>query len=162
MSSVRIKPITTREIAELIALGEAAGLSPWSAQNYVDELKAPNSILLRLESENNSSIGFIVGRLVPAVDNDTDIDAEICNIAVEPSARKRGFGDNLLEEFVAKCVQNNVRHIWLEVRESNTSAIDFYRNRGFSAISKRRSFYRDPVEDAILMRKTLSTKFSLA
>lgn len=162
MSGIRIKPITTREIAELIALGEAAGLSPWTAQNYVDELKNPNSILLRLESETNSSIGFIVGRLVPAVDNDTDIDAEIYNIAVEPSARKRGFGDNLLEEFVAKCVQNNVRHIWLEVRESNMSAIDFYRNRGFSAISKRRSFYRDPVEDAILMRKTLSTKISLA
>lgn len=161
MSSLRIKPISTREIAELIALGEAAGLSPWTAQNYVDELKNPNSILLRLESESNSSIGFIVGRLVPAVDNDTDIDAEIYNIAVDPSARKRGLGDRLLVEFVSKCMQSNVRHIWLEVRESNTSAIDFYRNRGFSSISKRRSFYRDPVEDAILMRKTLRAKISL-
>lgn len=161
MSSLRIKPISTRKIAELIALGEAAGLSPWTAQNYVDELKNPNSILLRLESENNSSIGFIVGRLVPAVDNDTDIDAEIYNIAVDPSARKRGFGDRLLVEFVSKCLQSKVRHIWLEVRESNTSAIDFYRNRGFSSISKRRSFYRDPVEDAILMRKTLMAKISL-
>lgn len=155
MTDARIKRISTRDIAELIALGESAGLSPWTAQNYVDELKNPNSIMLRLESVDNISLGFIVGRLVPAVDNDTDIDAEIYNIAVDSAARNVGFGDSLLAEFIAICRENNVRYIWLEVRESNTSAIGFYKTREFTAISKRRSFYRDPVEDAILMRRTL-------
>lgn len=157
MSNVRIKPITTREIAEIIALGEAAGLSPWTAQNYVDEIKNPNSILLRLESDENICHGFIVGRLVPAVDNETDIDAEIYNIAVHPLARKRGIGGQLFAEFLSICSKQNVRYIWLEVRESNANAIDFYKNRGFSPVSKRRSFYRDPVEDAILMRRPHSS-----
>lgn len=151
----RIKPITSRDIAELIALGESAGLSPWTAQNYVDELKNPSSIMLRIESAENVSLGFIVGRLVPAVDNDTDLDAEIYNIAVSSETRNRGYGDDLLSAFVRMCVTNNVRYIWLEVRESNTNAISFYKTREFNAISKRRSFYRDPVEDAILMRRKL-------
>lgn len=164
MSLVRIKQISTREIADLIALGELVGLSPWTAQNYLDELKNPHSILLRLESDNNSSIGFIVGRLVPAVDSDINIDAEIYNIAIDPAERRRGYGDALLAEFISRCSQQGVRYIWLEVRESNSNAINFYQKREFSMISKRRSFYRDPVEDALLMRRTLkhqSAKISL-
>lgn len=162
MNDVRIRPIIPRDIAELIELGEECGLSPWTAQNYLDELKNPDSLMIRLESSNNLTIGFIVGRRVPAVDNDTDVDAEIYNIAVSPKYRNRGLGDSLLLEFLSNCVENKVRFVWLEVRESNTPAIDFYTHRGFSAISKRRSFYRDPVEDAILMRKSLIAKISLA
>jgi len=154
----RIKPISTRDISELITLGNSCGLSPWTAQNYIDELRNVNSIMLRLESDQGSTIGFIVGRQVPAVDNDTDIDAEIYNIAIDPSYRYRGFGELLLDEFVTACGRSHVRQIWLEVRESNLVAIQFYKNRRFQMISRRRSFYRDPVEDAILMRLVLADK----
>ncbi|HMT08184.1 MAG TPA: ribosomal protein S18-alanine N-acetyltransferase [Pyrinomonadaceae bacterium] len=155
MVETRIKPITSRDIADLIAIGETCGLSPWTAQNYIDELKNPNSIMLSLKSAEASTVGFIVGRLVPAVDNDFDIDAEIYNIAVAGPHRNQGLGELLLGAFCSKCVDNKVRQIWLEVRESNDVASRFYRNREFQAFSRRRSFYRDPVEDAILMRRTL-------
>ena len=162
MSEIRFRKIETRNIAELIEIAESTGLSHWSAQNYIDEQKNPNAIMLRLEDESNSTIGFIVGRIVPASDDELEVDAEIYNIAVVETDQRQGNGQLLLDEFIRNCLVSNVRHLWLEVRASNEKALAFYTSNGFWPITRRRDFYNYPVEDAILMRldgigeKTLS------
>lgn len=158
MSENRIRTIEASHIGALIALGEASNLSPWSAQSYLDELKEPRSIMLRLESLENATVGFIVGRVVAAADDADAVDADIYNIAVERSIQGNGNGQLLLDEFLRRCRESGVRSVWLEVRESNAVAIKFYERNGFFAITTRKHFYTNPPEHALLMRLNLQQK----
>ncbi len=158
MNENRIRSIDASHIGALIALGEAANLSPWTAQGYLDEFKEPRSIMLRLESPENITVGFIVGRLVAATDDEEAVDADIYNIAVERGSRGNGNGKLLLDAFLEKCRESFVRSVWLEVRESNETAIRFYERNGFFAVTTRKHFYSNPTEHARLMRLELSRK----
>ena len=150
-SNVRIRPIEASNIADLIRLGAEANLSPWTAEHYLAEMRNPNAILLRLISHANETIGFVVGRVVMGGVIESVVDAEIYNIMVSGHARKRGLGQLLLDRFLERCREAQVANIWLEVRESNAPAINFYVKNGFTRVQARPNFYRDPVEDALLM-----------
>jgi ribosomal-protein-alanine N-acetyltransferase len=151
----RIRPIETAHVGELIRLGESANLSPWSADHYIDELKNPNAIMLRLVSDENAIVGFIVARIVNGGVIEVTVDAEIYNIMIDGEYRRRGLAQVLFDSFLTTCRKKNVANVWLEVRESNTPAIRFYEKNGFSHMQTRRNFYRDPLEHALLMRLSL-------
>ena len=151
----RIKPVRAADISDLIALGESGGLSPWSAANYLAELENPQAILLKLVSDDNAVIGFVVGRLVMGGVIEVLTDAEIYNITVAELYRRRGFAQALLDDFMTACRRKEVANIWLEVRESNAAAREFYTKNGFEHVHTRKHFYRDPVENALLMRLSL-------
>jgi ribosomal-protein-alanine N-acetyltransferase len=153
----RIRPVDSLHIAHLIRIGEETNLSPWSAQAYLEEMKNPNAILLRMVNSVNKNIGFVVGRLVTAGDTEVRIDAEIYNIAVVSAEQRRGCGQSLFDAFRDQCVKRDVSNIWLEVRESNARALCFYEKNGFERVQSRRHFYENPREHAILMRLPLKT-----
>jgi ribosomal-protein-alanine N-acetyltransferase len=71
---------------------------------------------------------------------------------VAAAARRRGVGTHLLGEFVAHAREEQGSGIFLEVRESNRSARALYRKAGFEEVGLRKSYYSNPVEDAILCR----------
>ena len=154
-NSLRIRPIEASHIAVLIRIGEETRLSHWSAQSYLDEMKNPNSVMLRLVSSDNSTIGFIVGRFVIGGEIETCTDAEIYNLAVTEAEQRKGFGQFLFNGFIAKCLKKKVANIWLEVRESNEKAIAFYEKNGFSSVQTRPFFYENPREHALLMKLVL-------
>jgi len=151
----RIRPVETSHIADLIRIAEETNLSHWSAQSYVEEMKNPNAILLRLVGDDNITLGFVVGRIITAAHADYGHDADIYNIAVTKFEQRRGFGQLLFEAFRAKCTRGEVGNIWLEVRESNAAAIAFYERNGFSRVQTRNHFYENPREHALLMRLPL-------
>lgn len=150
----RVRPSTAAHIGAMIRIAEATNLSPWSAQNYFDELKTERSIMLCLENSTCKIIGFIVGRLVPAAE-ENKTDAEIYNIAVHEHEQGKGKGRRLLDAFLERCQDLKVGHIWLEVRESNERAIKFYIKNGFEQVQKRPNFYQNPREHALLMCRNL-------
>jgi [ribosomal protein S18]-alanine N-acetyltransferase len=152
MSGVRIRPIDSSHIGDLIRIAEDTNLNRWTAAHYVDELKNDQSIMLRLESEENGTVGFIVGRIVPAADSDVAIDADIYNIGIEPGLKRRGFGQLLFDALVDVCREKLVRRIWLEVRETNFPAIRFYERNGFQSVTIRSDFYSNPRENGVVMR----------
>ena len=156
MTDTRICKIGSGDIATLIHLGELCNLSPWTAQNYLDELGNLHSIMLRLEGPDNQLIGFIVGRVIPAADSPESVDAEIYNIAVEERFRRHGYAQTLLDTFIDRARSSHVRRVWLEVRESNAPAISFYKRNAFRTMQRRREFYSNPQEDALLMRLDLA------
>jgi len=156
----RIAAITPSQVADLIRIGEATKLSPWSAEHYLDEIKNSKAIMLRLVSDENETIGFVVGRLVVGGDIDVRTDAEIYNIAVINEEQQRGNGQRLLDAFLARCSEKDTSYVWLEVRESNHKAIGFYVKNGFEQVQSRPNFYNDPVEAALLMRLKLPPKKS--
>lgn len=149
---LRIRPVNVTHIADLIRIAEETNLSYWSAQSYLDEMKNPNSVMLRLEAADLSTIGFIVGRFVPGGGIEIATDAEIYNVAVIASEQGKGFGQHLFDAFVAVCRERGAATIWLEVRQSNKKAIRFYEKNGFKAVQTRQYFYENPREHAVLMK----------
>jgi ribosomal-protein-alanine N-acetyltransferase len=152
----RIRPVEASHIADLMRIGEETNLSPWSAQSYLEEMKNPDAVILRMVNTENATIGFVVGRLIPAGETEPRTDAEIYNIAVVSHEQRRGCGQTLFEAFRHRCVLRNAANIWLEVRESNQPAIRFYEKNGFEQVQSRNHFYENPREHAILMRLRLA------
>jgi len=153
--TTRVRPVEASHIADLMRIADETNLSPWSAQNYLDELKNPDAIMLRLVADDNSTVGFVVGRIVAGGKIETRVDAEIYNIAVTRGDQGRGHGQALFDAFIGTCGQRNVVQIWLEVRQSNRQAIAFYEKNGFNLVQTRNHFYENPREHALLMKLDL-------
>jgi ribosomal-protein-alanine N-acetyltransferase len=75
----------------------------------------------------------------------------ITNIAVRPDARRQGVASALLGVFLRFSGAHKLSFLTLEVRESNAAAIALYAGHGFSAVGRRKNYYDDPREDAVLM-----------
>ena len=151
----RIRTVEASHITDLMRIGAETNLSHWSAQSYLEEMKNSDAIMLRLVTEDNDTIGFVVGRIVLGGTVETQYEAEIYNIAVTEAEHGRGRGQLLFNAFHSACLEKNAVNIWLEVRESNHKAIAFYERNGFEPVQTRRSFYENPREHAILMKLTL-------
>ena len=89
--------------------------------------------------------GFLIARNVAA-------EWELENIVVAPATRRQGLGKQLLDGLVARASETNSEAVFLEVRESNRMARSLYERTGFRQIGRRKAYYRDPPEDAILYR----------
>ena len=151
----RIRPVEAAHVCDLIRIADETNLSHWSAQSYLDEMKNPDAVMLRLIAEDNSTIGFVVGRFVIGGDIETRIDAEIYNIAVTETQQRAGRGQLLFDAFASACREKEAANIWLEVRESNDKAITFYEKNSFQRVQTRRHFYENPREHALLMKLEL-------
>lgn len=81
--------------------------------------------------------------------------ADLCNIAVAKAFRHMHIGAVLLRETIELCRQREVKKIFLEVRESNFIAINFYKKMKFYEINIRKRYYKEPEEDAIIMCKDI-------
>jgi [ribosomal protein S18]-alanine N-acetyltransferase len=93
--------------------------------------------------------GFLIARAVAG-------EMEILNLAVQPTERRMGIGTALLREALSWAVQHGVSRVFLEVRFSNVAATQFYEEHGFAPAGVRASYYRDPVEDGLLLALRLA------
>lgn len=155
MEEARVLGVEASHIADLIRIAEETNLSPWTARSYLEEMKNDASIMLRLVAADNLTIGFVVGRLVMGGETEAKPDAEIYNIAVVRHEQQKGRGKVLFDAFAAICRDRRAGNVWLEVRESNVTAIRFYQKNGFARVQTRNHFYDNPREHAILMKLSL-------
>lgn len=133
------------------------GLSKWTFEDYKEELNRIESVAL-ISKTNSSITGFLVARLIMHSESQLDFinEAEIYNIGVKAEFRKEGIAQALLNRFIYRAKIHKVSKIWLEVRESNYPAINFYQKNNFFIIGSRRNFYHSPVEDALAMSLNLT------
>jgi ribosomal-protein-alanine N-acetyltransferase len=124
---------------EALAFGD-----PWPAKSFTELLSHPFSRMATAVDAAGEVLGYCI--MLHAAD-----EAEIANIAVAPGARRRGLGARLLDDAIAAGTEAGVRAMFLEVRESNVAARALYASRGFSAVGRRRGYYRHPVEDALVL-----------
>jgi ribosomal protein S18 acetylase RimI-like enzyme len=94
-------------------------------------------------------LGFLAARRVAQ-------EWELENIIIAPGALRRGLGTRLLNALLAKARETSSAWVFLEVRESNSPARSLYERAGFEQAGRRKSYYANPIEDAIIYRLNLS------
>ena len=133
-------PADLNNIVEMLSsIPEAA---PWSADDFL--LASQRGFGLRVAEEEGAVCGLVAFRMIRD-------EAELLNLAVDAGQRRRGIGARLLGEVITACKAAGVKKIFLEVRESNRGARDFYLRMGFTEAGRRRQYYRDPPEDALVL-----------
>ncbi len=115
--------------------------TPWSLAMFVLELSKPSGICLAAEDENG-----LVGYLVCARYDDV---WHLMNVAVHPDRRRRGAATELIERLFEEAGEG--ARFTLEVRVSNGPAIAMYQRFGFRSAGRRRRYYHDNGEDALIM-----------
>ena len=124
---------------------ECFGTEAWSEKSVAGELE--NELALWLVALDGDAVAGYVGS--QTVLGETDM----MNVAVTPSYRRRGIAEQLILALVEELKAAGSHCLTLEVRASNAPAIGLYEKLGFSQIGLRRNYYRNPKEDALILRK---------
>ncbi|SRR5216684_1762954 len=151
-SRIRVRNAVAEDVPRLVDLARcAATAAQWSPAEY-QKLFAPVAVHQRLTlvlEEDAVALGFLVARPL-------DDEWEIENIAVNGPARRRGLGTRLLGEFMTLVEKRGGKHVFLEVRESNRAARALYEKWAFVESGKRKSYYHNPEEDALVLKFSFS------
>ena len=137
-----------KEDAACLAMLSEKNVEPsWRENDFLEAMNNPQALVFLYEEK--AVLGYIVCYF--AAD-----EAEISSIAVDRDFRRRGIGDCLLSDASDYLQEKKVTRMFLEVREHNDGAISFYRKNGFSDVGRRRNFYKNPTEDALIMERIYS------
>jgi [ribosomal protein S18]-alanine N-acetyltransferase len=126
-------------------LRSAPESAAWSAQSLMDSLSDPG-VCAYLTERTSITTGFIIARRLQD-------EAEILNLVVHASHRRQREGRALLQKVLNQFESRGVTRVFLEVRETNTVAIAFYKTFGFLPISTRKNYYNNPPEGAVVMER---------
>jgi ribosomal-protein-alanine N-acetyltransferase len=140
---------TVHDLASVAVIERAAFSDPWSLRSFREALDSGSVYFACARSDAGSVLGYVVAWFVAD-------QGEIANIAVAPDQRGRGVGRALLDAALGEAARRGIAAVFLEVRDSNQRARELYASRGFEEVGRRRRYYRRPVEDAIVLRRTLS------
>jgi ribosomal-protein-alanine acetyltransferase len=143
----RIRPAALADAAALVSIERRCFSDPWSEAAFREALGSDRSFGLVSESIRGLA-GYLIGR-------DAAGSGEILNLAVAPEFRRQGIGGALLEEGLRAFRRRHATEVFLEVRESNRSAQALYLARGFRPVGQRAAYYRNPREDALVLRLAL-------
>ncbi len=142
----RVRPATSADIPALIALERASSTAAhWSEPQYSGIFEPGGPERVALVAAEEAVLGFIVAQVIGD-------EWEIENVVVAAAARRRGLGRLLVSELVERARRRAARNLQLEVRESNHAARRLYESSGFQLAGRRKAYYADPVEDALLFR----------
>jgi ribosomal-protein-alanine N-acetyltransferase len=145
-SDLKIQSLTTDNLTELLELDKACFDGLWTMQGYLRELESPNSHFLGLFSPFNHSELLGMGCFWSILE-----EAHITILAVHPQYHGQGLGKALLYSLLRTATDLGLERATLEVRDSNLVAISLYEKFGFKTAGKRRGYYKDNNEDALIL-----------
>lgn len=144
---MKIVPMEERHLEELARLEQECFSHPWSRQALEEELSNPAAVFL-VAVEGEGVVGYAGMHVVWG-------EGYIDNIAVFPHARRKGVGRKLVQALIDWMDHHEGLFLTLEVRPSNEAAVLLYHSVGFEEAGRRKGFYQDPKEDALLMTRPL-------
>ena len=142
---MEVVPMRRCHVPQVAALEKACFSAPWSEQSVAGELSNPLSVWL-VCVEKDRVLGYVGSQTVLG-------ETDMMNVAVSPDARRRGIGEKLILELVERLKERDSHCLTLEVRASNAPAIALYEKLGFTQVGRRPNYYRNPKEDALILRK---------
>ncbi len=144
LNEIKVVPIEYKHIKEIAKLEKICFSTPWS-ENAIKEAYQ-NGTKFFVAVKDNKVLGY--ASISAIID-----EGYITNIAVFPDYRNQGVGSALLNHLFSFAEEKALSFISLEVRESNRTAISLYEKFGFKTEGKRKNFYTEPSEDALIMTK---------
>jgi ribosomal-protein-alanine N-acetyltransferase len=141
-----IRKARAADLPDVLAIERAQFSNPWSGEYFQAGLASSFSHFYVAENPGNSSLaGFLIfWRL--------DNELEVHKIAIDQSCQRRGYASCLLDFFIATARSWQCRQAILEVRSGNEAAIRLYEKYAFQCIGRRRDYYSQPEEDALVFR----------
>jgi [ribosomal protein S18]-alanine N-acetyltransferase len=149
MTDLDIRPLTYADLPQVIAIERRAFPTPWSLAMFVLELSKPSGICLAAVIEERL-VGYLVCSRYDTV-------WHLMNIAVDDRLRRQGIATTLLERLFELADKPSEQYT-LEVRTSNEDAIRLYERFGFRTAGRRRAYYHDNREDALIMWRTVPAR----
>jgi ribosomal-protein-alanine N-acetyltransferase len=146
MTDLDIRRLTYADLPQVIAIERRAFPTPWSLAMFVLELSKPSGICLAALIEERL-VGYLVCSRYDTV-------WHLMNIAVDDGLRRQGIATTLLERLFELADKPSEQYT-LEVRTSNEDAIRLYERFGFRTAGRRRAYYHDNREDALIMWRTV-------
>lgn len=145
-----LHPVGLEACFTLADLHDRAFDRPWSAEEFEALLKGPGAFTVLGEADEPK--GFILCRAVAG-------EAEVLTVAVDPAARRRGWGAALVEMAAGIAREAGALEMFLEVAADNLAAIKLYETTGFQRVGLRKGYYphADGAKDAVVMRRTLNS-----
>ena len=140
----RIRSAILADVEAMVAIERRAFGDPWSEASFREALTSPWTFGI-VGQTGRGVMGYLIAREVAGT-------GEVLNLAVAPEARRRGLGGTLLRAGLVALRHRRVTEVFLEVRESNHSAQSLYLGHGFRPVGQRASYYRNPREDAVVLR----------
>ena len=145
MNIVEMNEVHATQVAEL---EKRCFPDPWSERSIASELS--NQLALWLVAEDNGVVaGYIGSQTVPD-------ESDMMNVAVHPDYRRRGIAEALVNTLCDALKERGSVSLTLEVRASNEPAKALYEKLGFEQVGRRPNYYRNPKEDALILRKEWS------
>jgi ribosomal-protein-alanine N-acetyltransferase len=147
-------------LEQVYAIEQASFKNPWPKSAFTSELSHSWSRFLiagQAHSSNPNEIekvlGFVICWMFSGVGTDYGGDLHLLNIAVDPAVRRRNIGKILLQKVIDDFAAVGGGRVSLEVRPSNSVAINLYHSMGFSIVGRRPEYYQKDREDALIMTK---------
>lgn len=138
------------DLDEVLGIERASFSMPWSRGAFLYEMQQNRVARCWVMREQGRVLGYLCLWEVAE-------ELHITNIAVHPSFRRQGIGRTLLQGVLDDARHRKLRVVVLEVRPSNTEARTLYETIGFRVIGRRRGYYYDTGEDALVMEADLQT-----
>ena len=142
MTYTEMKAEHVPQVAQLEKLCFA---DPWSEMSIASELRSIWSYWV-VAVQDNEVVGYIGSQ--SSID-----ESDVMNVAVHPDWRRQGIAEQLIENLIGELKNRGSKALMLEVRASNAPAIALYEKLGFRQVGLRKNYYRNPKEDALILRK---------
>jgi len=143
-----IRPLSKDDIDAVCVIENASFSNPWSRRMFLSELKHSGFYFSRVVEDQASGqlVGYNFFWIVP------EDEVQIANIAIHPDHRRQGIAQLLINDAINEGKNMKVSSVSLEVRESNHPARTFYEKLGFQQVGQRPNYYKNPKEDALILR----------
>lgn len=150
VSVTGIRPGRAEDAEIVLNIAKQSGLGSRLPMAHFEAMGSKEGSIWLVQESDGVVAGFISGRQV-AIE-----EAEVLELAVVPEARRKGIGGALLDAFLGQVAANGALKVFLEVRQSSSTAIALYESRSFTRMGLRTAYYRDPIEDAVTMERKLT------
>lgn len=144
LTKIKIRRMTSEDALAAAALEKECFSEPWSENAYLSTLANENAIYLAAETESGELAG-VCGVL------DILGEGDINNVAVAKAFRRQKIGERLFAELLRRGKEKGITAFTLEVRASNEPALGLYNKFGFVPEGRRKDFYKNPREDALIL-----------
>ena len=159
----RVRMATVADLAGVVTMERGiAGAPHWGEAEYAVIFAADRSAddavrrcLIVAEAEDGL-LGFAVGKVIGFGPSGSKGVGELESVAVDPAVRRGGVGRALCEAVIDWCRGQRAEEMELEVRVGSDAAIALYEGLGFVEVGRRKGYYREPAEDALLMKLELA------